>query len=72
MIILLWVAFELSYDDFHRNIDRIVKVYRNTIFEDRVETRPSFPFRGINELLNYTQIERAAVVQADRLCVQQA
>lgn len=64
MVILLWVAFEWSYDDFHPNNERIVRIERSTVFEDRVETRSSFSYRGAEEMLKYPQVEKAAVARS--------
>jgi putative ABC transport system permease protein len=63
MFIFLWVTYEWSFDEFYPNKENIVRIYRNTVFADRVETRGEFPYRGAEEMLKYPQVEKACVVR---------
>jgi putative ABC transport system permease protein len=40
MLISLWVYDELSYNKYHKNYDRIAKVYRNEIRSGEIQTNP--------------------------------
>jgi putative ABC transport system permease protein len=44
VLILLWVADEYSFDSFHRNYDRIYKVYRTETWAQGIGTGPSMPY----------------------------
>ena len=43
IIILLWVNLELSYDQFHKNKDRIYQLYNRTVLDGRTECGGSTP-----------------------------
>jgi len=43
ILILLWVADELSYDKFHPKADRLYQVWVNTDFNNTIHTWPSLP-----------------------------
>ncbi len=50
ILILLWVADELSYNRFHKNYDRLYKVYMNRTMTDDVITQMPQPYGLKNAL----------------------
>ncbi len=44
ILILLWVADEMSFNQFHKNYDRLYQVYMNQEFQDGIGTQQSLPY----------------------------
>lgn len=44
ILILLWVADEMSYNQFHKNYDRLYQVYLNQEFNDGIGTQQALPY----------------------------
>jgi ABC-type antimicrobial peptide transport system permease subunit len=59
IVLLLWIRNELSYDQFHKDRDRIYQVYMRGVVEGRTETTGSTPMVMASALkMNYQrQIE---------------
>lgn len=63
LLIGLWIQYELSFDSFHTNGDRIALVMKNTLFNDEKNTYEGTPFPLHEELKkNYAEVERASKV----------
>jgi putative ABC transport system permease protein len=63
ILILLWVADELSYDRFHANYNRINQVYINQEFSGNIETTPNTPYPLMDALRNKSsQIKHVALL----------
>ena len=52
MLIGLWVQDELSFDQYHRNHDRIAQVMEHQTLNDQVSTQPALPIPLKAELLS--------------------
>jgi putative ABC transport system permease protein len=52
VLILLWVAYEYSYDSFHKDYDNIYKVYRSETWAQGIGTSNSMPYLLKEELKN--------------------
>lgn len=67
MLTGLWIQYELSFDSFHENGDRIALIQKNTIFNDQKGTQESTPFPLHEELKNnYPEVKRATKVSWQR------
>jgi hypothetical protein len=56
IVLLLWIGNELSYDQFHKNRDRIYQVFLKATVEGRIETANATPMVMAPVLkLNYPQ-----------------
>lgn len=63
LLIGLWIQYELSFDGFHTNGDRIALVLKNTLFNDEKNTHEGSPFPLHEELKkNYAEVEGASKV----------
>lgn len=61
MLIGLWIQYELSFDKFHKNFDRLALVRKNTLFNNEKNTQVSIPLPLYDELkTNYPEIKRAS------------
>lgn len=59
MLIGLWIQSELSFDSFHKNLDRIALVRKNTLFNNEKNTQVSIPLPLYDELkAKYPDIKR--------------
>jgi putative ABC transport system permease protein len=56
ILILLWVADEISYDRFHANYDRVHKVYLNHFYQEDTYTSQNVPY-PLREALKSTSAE---------------
>jgi ABC-type antimicrobial peptide transport system permease subunit len=60
MLIGLWIQYEISFDKFHANVDRIALVRKNTFFNNERNTQVSVPLPLFAELkTNYPEVKRA-------------
>ena len=60
LVIGLWIRYELSFDQFHADADRIGMVMKNVINNDKKATHSSVPLPLYDELLaSYPEIESA-------------
>jgi putative ABC transport system permease protein len=60
LLIGMWVKYELSYDKFHKNIDRIAGVWKHTLFNNEKGTQSGIMLPLYDELIkNYPEIKRA-------------
>lgn len=58
MLIGLWIQSEMSFNSFHKNVDRIAVVRKNTLFNNERNTQISIPLPLYDELrLNYPEIK---------------
>lgn len=64
MLILLWVAHEVSYDSMYPGGDRIVQVWRNNFYPDHIESRRQVSARVADELAKHSDVENVSVVRA--------
>jgi predicted permease len=65
LVIGLWVVDELSFDNFHKNRDRIVMIMKNSESNGERRTGVSIPLPLYDELKNsYPQIERITRLDA--------
>src|SRR5688572_18935345 len=61
ILIGLWIRFELSYDQFHSNKDRIAVVRKHTLFNNEKGTQMSIPLPLYYELKsNYPEVKRVS------------
>ncbi len=61
ILIGLWIRFELSYDQFHSNKDRIAVVRKHTLFNNEKNTQGSIPLPLYYELKsNYPEVKRVS------------
>ena len=44
VLILLWVADELSFNRFHQNYDRLYQIHQNQEFADGITTAKAVPY----------------------------
>ncbi len=64
MLIGLWIEYEVSYNKFHKNLDRLGLVRKNTLFNNEKNTQVGIPLPLYDELkTNYPEIKR--VTRAD-------
>jgi putative ABC transport system permease protein len=62
ILILLWVADEVSYNRFHANYDHLYKVYMNQEFSGKIGTGPTVPYPLKEALRNASgQIKHVAM-----------
>jgi putative ABC transport system permease protein len=60
LLIGMWVKYEMSYDKFHKNIDRIAGVWKHTLFNNEKGTQSGIMLPLYDELVkNYPEIKRA-------------
>jgi putative ABC transport system permease protein len=60
ILIGLWIQFEISFDSFQKNRDRIAIVMKNTLFNNEKNTRESVPLPLYAQLkTNYPEVKRA-------------
>ncbi len=52
ILILLWVADEMSFDRFHRNYDRLYQVQMNQKFVDGIHTQKAMPYPLKEAIIN--------------------
>jgi len=63
MITGLWIQYEMNFDSFHKNGDRIALIMKNTLYNDERNTQDATPFPLQEELKsNYPEVKRAAKV----------
>jgi predicted permease len=63
ILILLWIADEVSYDKFHTNHERIHLVYGNQEINGKVETSITSPFPLMDAIqTKSSQVEHAALI----------
>ena len=63
ILIGLWIQYETSFNSFHTNKDRIAKVMKNTLYNDKRSTQEATPLPLHDELKNnYPEIKRASRV----------
>jgi len=61
MLIGLWIQYEISYDRFHNNRDRIALVMKHTLFNGERNTQEAVPLPLYDELkTNYPEIKRVS------------
>jgi putative ABC transport system permease protein len=61
ILIGLWVQYEMSYDSFHKNSDRIAMIMKNTLFNDQKKTQEATPLPLYYELKShYPEVKRAS------------
>jgi putative ABC transport system permease protein len=61
ILIGLWIQFELSFDKFHANRDRIAVVEKNTLFNNQKNTQIAIPLPLYTELkTNFPEVKRAS------------
>jgi putative ABC transport system permease protein len=59
MLIGLWIQYEISFDSFHKNRDRIALVQKHTLFNDNRNTQESTPLPLYYELKdNYPEVKK--------------
>ena len=64
MLIGLWIQYETSFNKFHKNIDRLALVRKNTLFNNEKNTQVSIPLPLYDELkTKYPEVKR--VTRAD-------
>ena len=64
MLIGLWIQYETSFNTFHKNVDRIAVVKKNTLFNNEKNTQISIPLPLYDELkTKYPEIKR--ITRAD-------
>lgn len=63
LLIGLWIQYELSYDSFHAQGDRIAKVKKHVLFNDEKSTQEGTPF-PLSETLktDYPEVKHVAKV----------
>jgi putative ABC transport system permease protein len=60
LLIGMWVKYEISFDKFHKNIDRIAFVYKHTLFNNEKGTQSGIMLPLYDELINnYPEVKRA-------------
>jgi ABC-type antimicrobial peptide transport system permease subunit len=60
MLIGIWIQYELSFDRFNKNADRIALVRKNTLFNNEKGTQVAIPLPLYDELKsNYPEVKRA-------------
>jgi predicted permease len=60
ILIGLWIKYELSFDDFHKNKERIAIVLKHTLFNNEKNTQAAIPLPLYDELkANYPEVKRA-------------
>jgi putative ABC transport system permease protein len=63
ILILLWVADEISFDRFHKNFERIHHVYISQEISSTIETTPNTPYPMLDALKSRSsQIKRGALI----------
>jgi ABC-type antimicrobial peptide transport system permease subunit len=63
MLIGLWIHYEMSFDSFHKNGDRLALVQKHTLFNNNRNTQESTPLPLYDELKNnYPEVKRATRV----------
>src|SRR5688572_22715244 len=66
ILILLWIQDELSYDEFHKNKDRIYEVWNKVQLDDKLRCWNSVPAPLARALeKDLPEIERAVRVESD-------
>ncbi|MGZ5210430.1 MAG: ABC transporter permease, partial [Kaistella sp.] len=64
MLIGLWIQHEMSYNKFHKNVERIALVRKNTLFNNEKNTQIGIPLPLYDELKSkYPEVKR--VTRAD-------
>jgi putative ABC transport system permease protein len=60
LLIGLWVQYEMSFDKFHKNIDRIAQVQKHTLFNNEKNTQGGIMLPLYDELkAKYPEVKRA-------------
>ena len=62
ILILLWVADEISFDRFHTNYDRLYKVYMNQQFADGTRSQTALPYPLKEAIKNKSSQVKHAVI----------
>lgn len=60
LLIGMWVKYEMSFDKFHKNIDRLASVQKHTLFNNEKNTQMGIMLPLYEELIkNYPEVKRA-------------
>src|ERR1700692_2753122 len=60
ILIVLWVKYQISFDAFHKNKDRIALVMKNTLFNNQKNTQESSPLPLYYEMKsNFPEVKGA-------------
>lgn len=63
MLTGMWIQYEVNFDSFHKNGDRIALIQKHTLFNDEKNTQESTPFPLYDELKNnYPEVKRTSKV----------
>ncbi len=65
LVVGLWIQYELSFDSFHVNKDRLALIQKNTFFNNERNTQAATPYPLCEELKNYSEVKRATKVSGE-------